>query len=250
MKISIITATYNSEKTIRDTIESIISQNYLDLEYIVIDGKSTDNTINIVNSYTSRLNIKIVSEEDSGLYNAMNKGVSMATGDIVGILNSDDFYAQNNVLEKVSNAFKNPEIDAVYGDLIYVDKNNTSKETRLWEAGEFSEKKLNSGWIIPHPTLFLRKNVYDNCEKIFDESLKIAADYEFTLRLLKIKKIKTHYIPEVLVKMREGGTSGKNISHRIQGWKELKNSWKINNLKAPSFFILRRIFSKINQLFS
>lgn len=248
MKISIITPSFNSEKTISDTIKSLISQNYLDLEYIVIDGASTDKTKDIVLSYQDKINIKFISESDKGIYDAMNKGIKIASGDIVGILNSDDFYYDKNVLNKINSVFEtNSDVDAVYGDLVYVDKDNTKKQTRYWKSGKYEEKKLNSGWIIPHPVFFVRGDVYKKLNKIFDTSLSLAADYELTLRLLKINKIKVKYLPEILVKMRDGGKSGESFKQRMKGWKELRLAWKINSLKIPRFFICRRLLKKLSQ---
>jgi glycosyltransferase involved in cell wall biosynthesis len=251
MKISIITPTYNSGKTITDTVESLVGQNCSDLEHIVIDSVSTDNTKEIVEKYKDKINIKFISEKDNGIYDAMNKGLKMATGDIVGILNSDDFYYSGEVLSKINKTFEvNPEIDAVYGDLVYVDNEDISKQTRYWKAGEYDEKKLNSGWIIPHPTFFVRRRVYEKLDKIFDTNFTLAADYELILRLLMIKKINVKYIPEILVSMREGGTSASSLRQRIKGWQELRRAWKVNNLKIPKFFITRRLISKIKQYFN
>jgi len=250
MKISVITPTYNSSKTIKDTLDSMVAQSYSDLEYIIINGNSSDNTKDIILSYQDKLNIKLVSEPDKGIYDAMNKGVRMATGDIVGILNSDDFYHAKDVLHKVSKTFlENPDLDAVYGDLIYVNNEDSSKQTRYWKAEEYQEDKLNYGWIIPHPTLFLRRKVYEKNEKIFDTSFSLAADYEFILRQLKINKIKVKYLPETLVTMRDGGSSASSLKQRIRGWTELNRAWKVNNLKVPTFFIFRRVFNKISQFF-
>ncbi len=247
MKISIITPTYNSERTIVNTLESVISQSHSDVEYIIIDGGSSDGTLDILDKYKNKIT-KIISEPDNGIYYAMNKGVALASGDIVAIINSDDFYSDKNVLSKVNSIFESRlDISAVYGDLVYVDKTNIKKETRYWKSGEYSENKLNNGWVIPHPTFFLRNSVYKSLDKIFDTKLSLAADYELMLRLLKIKKIKVFYIPEILVKMRAGGSSAKNLENRFLGWKELNLSWKINNLKTPKFFIVRRILNKIKQ---
>jgi glycosyltransferase involved in cell wall biosynthesis len=249
MKISIITPTYNSAQTLSDTIESIIDQNYSDLEYIIIDGKSKDNTVEIVNNYKDRLNITLISEPDDGIYDAMNKGIKMATGEIIGIINADDFYHNNKVLKQIKDAFSNDnKIDAVYGDLVYIDKNDKTKIVRNWKAGSYSENKLNSGWIIPHPTFFVRKSVYKRIDKIFDTEFTISADYELILRLLKIEKINVKYIPQNLVFMRTGGTSSKNIQNKKVGWQELKDSWTKNNLKLPRFFIVRRVLGKIKQI--
>lgn len=251
MKISIITPSYNSAKTISDTIESIIHQTHQDIEYLVIDGLSKDDTVSIVQKYQEDDRIRLISEKDSGIYDAMNKGVRLANGDIIGILNSDDFYYNNNVLQKINDAFAlDDSIDAVYGDLVYVDPEDTSRQVRYWKSGEYSEKKINSGWIIPHPTFFVRKRVYDKCNRIFDTDFRIAADYELLLRLLKVEKIKVHYLPDILVKMRTGGTSGRNFKQRMKGWKELRSAWTKNGLSVPCCFIIRRVTGKLSQLLS
>lgn len=246
MKISIITPTYNSAKMISRTIESVISQNYIDLEYIVVDGWSSDGTDNIVLSYKDKLNIKFISEKDNGIYDAMNKGIKMATGDIIGILNSDDFYNDNSVLSDVARNFEDPKIDAVYGDISYF-SNDINKVTRYWKTGEYKERKLNNGWAIPHPSLFLRKSVYDKCG-LFNLDFKIVADYEFILRILKIYKISVKYVPKVFVRMYAGGASGR-LNTKINIWKELKKAWIVNGLETPICFIFRRIISKLSQYF-
>ncbi|MBU0897910.1 glycosyltransferase, partial [Patescibacteria group bacterium] len=221
---------------------------YKDVEYIIIDNCSTDETFDIINEYQAKFHFTFLSEPDKGLYDAMNKGIKLATGDIIGILNSDDFYYNNDVLLEVNQLFKaNQDIDAIYGDLIYINKNNINKQTRYWRSGEYQEKKINNGWIVPHPTFFVKKEVYQKCTKLFDTNFSIAADYELMLRLLKINKIRVKYLPQILIKMRTGGVSGQNIQHRIKGWQELKRAWTINNLKLPKFFIIRRILFKISQ---
>jgi len=245
MKISIITPTYNSTKTISRTIESIIMQDHSDIEYIIIDGNSSDLTLNLVLSYKNKLNIRYISEKDNGIYDAMNKGIKMATGDIIGILNSDDFYENKNVLSDIVEAFNNPKVDAVYGDISYFAE-DTNKVTRYWKAGEYKESNLNNGWTIPHPALFLRKSVYDKYG-LFNIDLKTAADYEFILRMIKINNIQVKYIPKVFTRMFNGGNSGQSFKQRMKGWKDLRKSWKINDLKTPPFFIFRRILFKVFQ---
>lgn len=262
MTITLITPTYNSAKTLRDTVESVIAQTknnpelVNELEYVIIDGASTDGTTEIVKSYqnnaANQINIKLISEPDKGIFDAMNKGIRMATGDIVGIINSDDFYHNSDVLSKVIQAFEmDPEIDAVYGDLIYVDNDNVKKETRYWKAGDYKEENLNWGWSIPHPTFFVRRRVYEKLinqnERIFDTTFSIAACYELTFRLLKIEKIKVKYLPETLVTMRNGGTSANNLKQRIKGWLEQRKVWKINRIKVPYFFLTRRMLHKFGQ---
>jgi glycosyltransferase involved in cell wall biosynthesis len=248
MKISIITPTYNSENTISDTLDSIFSQEYKNIEHIIIDGLSSDSTLSIIREYQEENNIRLISEKDSGIYDAMNKGVSLSSGDVVGILNSDDMYYSKDVLNRVADVFKSDDsIDAVYGDLVYVDRDNASKVVRTWKSGTYSECKLNWGWTIPHPSLFIRKRVYNSLDHIFNTKLSLAADYELILRLLKLEKIKVEYIDRVLVKMREGGSSASSLSSRINGWKELRLSWRINRLRIPFLFIIRRLLIKIKQ---
>ena len=248
MKISVITPTYNSEKTIEDTLKSVCDQEFDDYEHIIIDNKSSDDTLKIVDEYKDKSNLVVISEKDSGLYNAMNKGIKLATGDIIGIINSDDFYNSNKVFSLISDEFDaNNHIQGVYGDLIYIDKKNKNKVVRYWKSGEFNENILKNGWIMPHPTVFLRREVYDSFVKPFREDLSLAADYEFLFRLMKIKKINFFYIKEVLVKMRDGGVSSSSLKHRIRGWSQLRKSWQVNGLKVPMFFILRRILGKVKQ---
>jgi len=248
MKISIITPTYNSESTIRDTINSIINQNYVDLEYIIVDGASSDKTLEIIEEYQSKIKIKLVSEPDNGLYDAMNKGINLATGDIVGILNSDDFYNDSDVLTQVNQVFLGNDIDAVYADLQFVDQNNIKKVVRTWISGCCKERKIANGWIVPHPTFFVKKEIY-NKHGYFNLKFRIAADYELLLRLIKLHKIKLYYIPKIIVNMRTGGISGCSFKQRKMGWRELEEAWTENNLQAPFFFIARRILFKIVQYF-
>lgn len=246
MKVSIVTVSYNSAATIEDTIKSVLGQTHQDIEYIIVDGVSKDNTLGIVKKYEGKI-ARLVSEPDKGIYDAMNKGVALATGDIIGIINSDDLYASPEVIKKVVGAFAQKEVDAVYGDLIYVDRNNTAKVVRRWPAGEFKHAKLQSGWIPPHPSVFVKRAVYERCGS-FNIKFKIAADYEFMLRCIK-NGIEFSYLPKVLVKMREGGFSGQSLRQRRRGWEELRQAWQANGLSMPPLFILRRIFGKLSQYF-
>jgi glycosyltransferase len=250
MKISIITPCLNSAATIEKTILSVISQTYKNIEYIIIDGGSTDETLNIVKKCTGSLDVKIISEPDKGIYDAMNKGLKLATGEVVGILNSDDFYYNNQVLEKITNVFqKDEKLSLVYGDIIYKDHENLGKIKRYWRAGDYSESKIKNGWIMPHPAVFARQSLYQEFG-LFNDSFKIAADYEIMLRWLLVKKITPLYLPEVLTVMGVGGVSGRNFKQRLRGWRELKKAWRVNTLTFPRFFILRRILSKLKQLFT
>ena len=181
-KISIITVAFNSAKTIKGTIESIISQDYNNIEYLIIDGGSTDGTMDIVKSYAEHVKY-YVSEPDNGIYDAMNKGIKAATGDVIGILNSDDFYPNSFVLSNVAKLFQKYSCDAVYGDLVYVKANDINKIKRYWQAGEYSTSKIKNGWMLPHPTFFVKKKIYTRYG-LYDTDLKSAADYEMILKLL------------------------------------------------------------------
>jgi glycosyltransferase len=250
MKFSIITPSYNSAATIADTIASVARQTYQNREHIIIDGLSIDRTLAVVAEWQARWPLRLIAEPDAGLYDAMNKGIRLATGDIVGILNSDDFYYNDEVLAKVAAVFANqPDIAAVYGDLVYVSPRDTRRLVRYWRSGKYRPEKINWGWTIPHPALFVRRSVYEDSGKIFDLSFSLAADYELILRLLKIKKIRVAYLPAVLVKMRVGGASNRSIRQHWRGWQELRRAWRVNNLPVPRFFIIRRVLSKLPQLF-
>lgn len=234
MKISIITATYNSAVTIRDTLSCIASQQYHNIEHLIIDGVSKDKTLEIVNEFSHVA--KVISEKDKGIYDAMNKGVQLATGDIIGILNSDDFYTCPLVLSKVAAAFEDPAVDAVYGDLQYVKQDNVDVVTRTWKSGRYKKKLLYYGWMPPHPTFFVRRHIYDKCG-LFNTTLRSAADYELMLRILLKHNTRVEYIPEVLVKMRAGGVSNASLKNRLRANKEDEMAWKLNALK-PYFFTM------------
>ncbi|MGZ5255706.1 MAG: glycosyltransferase family 2 protein [Flavitalea sp.] len=246
MRISVITAAYNSASTIADTLRSVAQQDYPDIEHIIIDGGSRDDTMGIVIDF---LHVKLsISEEDKGIYDAMNKGIKRATGDIIAILNSDDFYSNSSVLSSVASLFEDPQIDAVYGDLQYVKQDNTNIVSRYWKAGKFSASKFYYGWMPPHPSFFVRRKVYDQVG-LFNTTLRTSADYELMLRILVKHKMKAAYLPSVLVKMREGGLSNSSLSHRIKANKEDRLAWKLNGLQ-PNFFTLylkpiRKIFQFI-----
>jgi glycosyltransferase involved in cell wall biosynthesis len=234
LTISIITACYNSAATIGDTLQSVALQNYDNIEHIIVDGASSDNTLEIV-SYFPHVS-KVISEKDKGIYDAMNKGVAQATGDVVGILNSDDVYANRFVISKVMNEFAKKDVDAVYADLQYVRSNDLQRVTRTWHSGNFSKRKFYYGWMPPHPTFFVRREVYEKIGN-FNCSLRSAADYEFMLRVLLKNDFSVSYIPQVLVKMRTGGMSNATLSHRFRANREDREAWRINNI-TPYFFTI------------
>lgn len=245
MKVSIITATYNSSETIRDTIESVLCQTYKNIEHIIIDGASKDGTLKIVHSYGGKI-AKVISEPDGGIYDAMNKGISMATGDVVGILNSDDFFAHDRVIEKVVRAFEMTECDSAYGDLQYVDPAETGKVVRNWRAGSHTRNSWLYGWMLPHPTFYVCKDVYERFGT-FNLRLRSAADYEIMLRFLYKNKISTTYIPEVLVRMRTGGVSNASFKNRLAANKEDRQAWRMNGLTPRFYTTLLKPIRKIGQ---
>ena len=249
MKTSIITVTLNSEKTIKETIESVIRQNHQNIEHIVIDGGSSDNTISIVQSYKKHITT-LISENDYGIYDAMNKGIDVSTGDIIGFLNSDDFYANNEVIYSVLKEFRNnPKIDACYSDLIYVDKFNTSKIIRYFKSSRFKEGLFSKGWCPPHPTFFAKRSVYESFGK-FDTNYQISSDVDLMMRFLEKHKIKTQYIPEVWVKMRTGGTTNKNLKNIWLQNKEILLSFNKNNLSVNILkFFIYKVVSRLFQYF-
>lgn len=226
MKISIITACYNSANTIQDTLESVLMQDYDNYEHIIIDGKSKDNTLEIVDKYKKRYKGKlvVVSEKDKGLYDAMNKGISLATGDVIGILNSDDMLANKNVLKDIANSVIDTKCDGVYGDLQFRDK-EMKKVVRVWKSKHGSYK---FGWHPPHPTLYLKKEVYNNIGT-FNMKYKVVADYDFMIRMMK-NKTNLFYIKKVLIHMREGGCSTAGLKGYINNFKESYRVLKDNKV--------------------
>ncbi|WP_439557170.1 glycosyltransferase family 2 protein [Dyadobacter sp.] len=235
MKVSILTVVYNGASTIRQCIESIVNQDYPDIEYIVVDGNSKDGTQDIVKSFAHKVS-KFVSEKDAGIYDAMNKGIQLATGDIIGILNADDFYAVSTVISDVVNLMKTGNYDACYGDLEYVDFTNGEIVKRRWTSGLYQKGSFLNGWMPPHPTFFVRGEVYDQYGK-FRLDLGSAADYELMLRFVHKAEIRIGYLPKVLVKMRAGGVSNSSFKNRILANRNDLKAWKTNGLK-PRFYTL------------
>lgn len=235
MKVSIITVVFNGASTLNSCIDSVLAQNYDSIEYIIIDGKSKDQTVDIVKSYGNRID-KFVSESDKGIYDAMNKGVALATGDVIGILNADDFYADNTVISYIVQKMKSTNADGAYGDLQYVDATDLNKVKRNWKSGSYQKGSFITGWMPPHPTFFVKKSLYDKYGS-FRLDLGSAADYELMLRLIHKSGITLAYVPKVLVKMRAGGVSNSNVSNRIAANKNDRLAWKINGLK-PKFYTL------------
>jgi glycosyltransferase involved in cell wall biosynthesis len=249
MKMSIITVTHNSVLTLNDCITSVRNQKYNDIEHIIIDGASKDGTLSLLNSKSEGF-AAVISEPDKGIYDAMNKGIDIAKGDIIGFLNSDDFYVNNKVISKVAKEFeRNPFLDACYADLIYVDQINTSKTIRYIKSSVFKPGLFSKGWCPPHPTFFVRRSVYERLDK-FDLNYRLASDLDLMMRFLEKHKIKSKYIPEVWVKMRMGGASNKNFKNIWLQNKEIIHSFNKNNLSVNLLkFFIHKIISRTLQLF-
>lgn len=245
LKVTIITVCFNSEETIADTIKSVISQNYSNIEHIVVDGASNDKTLEIVRMFPDN-EVLIVSEPDRGIYDAMNKGISLATGDIVGFLNADDFYADDNVIQEIVNVFSDSTIEACYSDLVYVDKDNINTVVRYWKSRHYRDGLFSKGWVPPHPTFFTRRELYDRLGD-FDLTFPIAADFELMLRFIACNKVKTHYIPHVTVHMRLGGTSNKSIKNIIRQNIEIRKAIMKNGIKTSVGFYSCRVVDKLTQ---
>lgn len=237
LKISIITVCYNSALTIRDTIDSVLSQDFMNIEYIIVDGLSSDGTQDLVKSFGSRIS-KFISEKDNGLYDAMNKGVSMATGDIIGILNSDDIYSTNQIISLVANKFENENSDCVFGDLVYFQSKDPKKIVRKYSGRNFSRQKIRIGILPPHPTFFVKRNVYEQFGN-FDLQFKYASDFDLMARLFYVHNISYSYLPIVMVNMRLGGISTGSFKRIIEINKEDLRSCKKN--KIPTNFLLFHI---------
>jgi len=244
-KVSIITVCYNSEKTIEDTIQSVTNQTYDNIEYIIIDGTSTDNTLEIINKYKDKIT-KIISEKDNGLYDAINKGISIATGEIIANINSDDFYIDKNVIADVVSKMETENSDTLYADLHYVDAIDTNKVIRNWVSGEYKKGMFFRGWMPPHPTFFVRKSVY-NQYGMFNLELKSASDYEIMLRFIHKHECSICYLPRVVVKMRIGGVSNSSIKNRLKANREDNRAWEMNGLKPKSYTLIFKPLSKVLQ---
>jgi glycosyltransferase involved in cell wall biosynthesis len=244
MIISIITVCYNSSKTILDTINSVNIQSYPEIEHIFVDGLSSDNTVEIINLNSQTKNV-VVSEKDNGLYDAINKGISIASGDVIGFLHSDDLLASSTIILDLMTEMKSKKLDGIYGDLEYVDKYDTNKIIRHWKSRKFKFSLLKQGWMPAHPTLFLKKQVYDKHGE-FNMSYKISADYDFMLRILKDNDLEYGYLPEVITKMRVGGASNRSFKNILQKTREDYRAISSNNIGGWFSIFLKNI-SKIKQ---
>ncbi|TMN78122.1 MULTISPECIES: glycosyltransferase family 2 protein [unclassified Pseudoalteromonas] len=242
MKVSIITATYNSEATILDTIRSLESQTYKNIEYIIVDGLSSDSTIELIKS-NKALEPKIIQEADSGIYDALNKGIDNATGDIIGFLHSDDLFGYPNAVKDIVDQFQKSDYAAVYADLEYVSKNDLTSIVRYWKSGPFKKTKLKYGWMPPHPTFYMKRSLYQQLGK-FDLNFKISADYDSILRYLWVSNIKVGYLDKVVIKMRVGGASNNSLKSILQKSKEDRIALK----KSKIFWPIALLFKNLTKI--
>ncbi|MFD1628630.1 glycosyltransferase family 2 protein [Pseudopedobacter beijingensis] len=245
MLISVITSTYNSASCLANALESFKVQSYAEKELVLVDGGSTDKTLEIIEK--SEITDKMISERDQGIYDALNKGIMLASGDVIGILHSDDMFYNAEVLQSVAEVFKaNPDLKAVYGDLLYVERDNTDKVVRNWKSGEFDVNKLAYGWMPPHPALFIKKQCFLKYG-LYDLQYHSAADYDLILRFLYKYKIETAYLPQILMKMRVGGMSNKTFKNRLRANAEDRVAMKVNGIAFPFLVAALKPLRKIGQ---
>lgn len=245
MKISIITATFNSGATLRNTIKTVLMQTYQNIEFIIVDGNSKDNTLEIVKEFEPRFDgrMRWISESDNGIYDAMNKGIAMATGDVIGILNSDDFYADECVLSDIATVFTEQNPDCVYGNLKFVDSINTDKIVRIWTGSQYTPGAFLDGWHPAHPT-FYAKRIWFEKLGVFDTSFKVSADFELMLRFIEKHRLRSYYLDRYFVKMRYGGESTGSIRNIIYGNKNILRAFRKNGYDVSCFYLIRRLIPK------
>jgi glycosyltransferase involved in cell wall biosynthesis len=225
-------------------MHSVAEQDYAGIEHIIVDGDSRDGTLQIIKEFNH--NISVISEKDNGIYDAMNKGIRAASGDIIGILNSDDVYVEPKVISKIAAVFQDPAVLCCYADLQYMDARDTNRITRTWKSGHYHSGSFYWGWMPPHPTFFVRKSVYDEVG-LYNTDMQSAADYEMMLRILVNHKMKAFYIPQIIVKMRTGGVSNASVKNRIRANREDREAWRINGLKPYFFTLYLKPLRKITQ---
>lgn len=245
LKISVITAVYNGRDTVADSLDSTLAQTYLNVEVIVVDGGSTDGTVALLERYRSRVDT-LVSERDNGIYDALNKGIRLSTGDVVGFLHADDVFASNDALTHIAAAFEDPSVDAVYGDLVYVRRDRLDQVVREWIAGSFTHADLKRGWMPPHPTLYVRRSVYERLGG-FDLRYRIAADYDSIVRFLFVAGLKAAYVPRTLVRMRLGGISNRSLRTIVRKTRE---DYRIvcEHQLGNALTVLQKNCAKVSQL--
>lgn len=245
MKVTVIIASYNNRETIPDTIESVCDQTYTDLEYVVVDGNSTDGTVDVLKQYDDQISTW-VSEKDEGIYDAMNKGLNMASGELIGFLHADDFYASYDVIKDVVEMIETENAEACYADLQYVQRNDMENVVRKWKSGSYKSGEFLNGWMPPHPTLFVKKEIYDRYGG-FKTELGTAADYELMLRFIHKHEIRLAYLQETIIKMRTGGESNASVINRLKANQNDRKAWKVNGLKPRLYTLWLKPLRKIGQ---
>src|SRR3982751_5502536 len=244
LRVSIITATFNSASTIADTMQSVGEQDYPLIDHIIVVGGSKDNTLERIKKFPHH--VSVISEKDEGIYDAMNKGIRAAKGDIIGILNSDDVYTGPDVISTIVDIFRDPEVKCCYADLQYIDHRNAKRVTRVWRSGNYQSNSFYWGWMPPHPTFFVRKEVYERVG-LYNHQMRSAADYEMMLRIMLHHQLKASYIPRIIVKMRTGGMSTASVKNRIRANREDREAWRMNGLKPYFFTLYLKPLRKITQ---
>lgn len=245
MRVSLITVTYNAEMSIERCIKSVIAQNYHNIEYIVVDGASADNTLQILDQYKKYINL-LISEPDKGMYDALNKGISRATGNVIGILNADDYFASDDILTKIAEVFKDPEVDILYGNLDFVDPNETI--IRKWRTKAYKRGSFSWGWMPAHPTFYCRRSLFNNLG-FYSLEYGTAADYELMLRFMHDKNINAYFLDKVMVKMQTGGMSNKSPANRINAWRFDLKAMRKNGIKFPLLALIMKPLRKVGQYF-
>jgi len=246
MKISIITVVLNNKNKISVAIDSVVKQTNANIEYIVVDGGSSDDTPAVVKSYGTKVS-KFICEPDKGIYDAINKGILISTGEVVGLLHSDDIFGNEQIISMITEVFDNTRADGVYGDLVYVNKENLNKVIRHWKSGPFKTSMLNRGWMPPHPTLFLKRKIFDNYG-LYDTGFKISSDYDFMLRIMSRPELKFEYLPQIITLMRVGGASNRSLKNIIRKSKEDLRALRKNKIGGWSALLMKNL-SKIGQFF-
>lgn len=247
MKVSIITVTHNSARFLQDCIDSVISQTYTDIEHVVVDGASSDGTVDIIKKNNKHI-AKWISEEDNGMYDAINKGMQMASGDVIGILNSDDMLASAGVIEQIVNYFNEHTVDSVYGDLVYIDQRNTKKIIRYWKGLSYNRFRFNYGWMPAHPTFYVRKELLSDLGG-YESHYFTAADYEFMARYLYKYRISAKYLPLLIVKMRVGGASNRTLFNRLRANRRDYLAMKVNDIPFPHIASILKPLIKLRQYY-
>jgi glycosyltransferase involved in cell wall biosynthesis len=245
MKISVITVAYNSASTLSDTLKSVAEQTHPEVEHILIDGGSTDRTNELINQYGKHL-VRYVSEPDHGIYDAMNKGLALATGEIVGFINSDDLFFDSDSLAKIASAFEDTAIEAVYGDIVMVDPVDLRKIRRYWRPGVFEGGSFARGWMAPHPALYVRRNILNSAGG-FDLSYRLQSDFDLELRLFEIMKVRVKYLPSTIVRMRMGGATTGSLRNILRGNIEAANCVRKHGFSGGLKFIAYKILRRLPQ---